>query len=111
MGYQPTDSKKAGGRWRRWEISQLTRRKLVYTFCHLSRETRFQCASLDDVADINCQAQQVLRNLAHEALEGQLADQQLRGLLVLADLAERDRAGAVAVGLLDAWNGERRKKM
>jgi len=45
---------------------------------------------------------QVLRNLAHEALEGQLADQQLGGLLVLADLAERDRAGAVAVGLLDA---------
>jgi hypothetical protein len=32
---------------------------------------------------------EVLRNLAHEALEGQLADEQLRGLLVLANLAAR----------------------
>ena len=49
---------------------------------------------------------EVLGNLAHEALEGKLADEKLGGLLVLADLAERDRAGAVAVGLLDAWGGE-----
>jgi hypothetical protein len=48
-----------------------------------------------------------LRDLADEALEGQLADQQLGGLLVLADLAQRDRAGAVAVGLLDAAGGRR----
>ena len=45
---------------------------------------------------------EVLRDLADEALEGELADQQLRGLLVAANLAESDRAGAVAVGLLDA---------
>ena len=45
---------------------------------------------------------ELLRDLAHEALEGQLADQQLRRLLVAADLAQRDRARAVAVRLLDA---------
>ena len=38
---------------------------------------------------------EVLRDLAHQALERQLADQQLRALLVLADLAQRHRAGAV----------------
>ncbi len=38
---------------------------------------------------------EVLRDLAHQALKGQLADQQLRGLLVLADLAQRNRARAV----------------
>ena len=45
---------------------------------------------------------ELLRDLADEALEGELADQQLRGLLVAANLAESDRTGAVAVGLLDA---------
>ena len=45
---------------------------------------------------------EVLRDLADQALEGQLADQQLRRLLVLADLAQGDGTGAVAVGLLDA---------
>ena len=45
---------------------------------------------------------ELLRDLADEALEGELADEQLRRLLVAADLAERDRAGAVAVRLLDA---------
>jgi len=45
---------------------------------------------------------ELLRDLADEALEGQLADEELRRLLVAADLAERDRARAVAVGLLDA---------
>ena len=35
---------------------------------------------------------EVLRDLAHQALERQLADEQLRRLLVLADLAQRDRA-------------------
>jgi hypothetical protein len=43
---------------------------------------------------------EVLRDLPHQALEGQLADQQLRALLVLADLTERDGAGAEAVRLL-----------
>ena len=51
---------------------------------------------------------EVLRDLAHQALERQLADEQLRRLLVLADLAQRDRAGAVAVRLLDAAGGGRR---
>ena len=45
---------------------------------------------------------EVLRNLAYQALEGQLADQELRALLVLADLAQSDGARAVTVGLLDA---------
>merc|ERR1719396_280565 len=48
---------------------------------------------------------EVLGDLAHEALEGGLADEELGGLLVLADLAEGDGAGAVAVGLLDATGG------
>ena len=43
---------------------------------------------------------EVLSDLPHQALERQLADQQLRALLVLADLTERDGAGAEAVGLL-----------
>ena len=53
---------------------------------------------------------EVLSNLADEALEGELADEQLGGLLVAADLTESDGAGAEAVGLLDAavvvgWGG------
>jgi hypothetical protein len=45
---------------------------------------------------------EVLGDFTDQALEGQLADQEVGRLLVLADLAERDRTGAVAVGLLDA---------
>eukprot|EP00964_Phaeocystis_antarctica_P113979 scaffold77957_cov68-Phaeocystis_antarctica.AAC.3 len=48
---------------------------------------------------------EVLRDLADQALEGQLADQELGRLLVPADLTERDGARAVAVGLLDAARG------
>ncbi len=48
---------------------------------------------------------ELLRDLADEALEGQLADQQLGALLVVADLAECDRARAVAVRPLDAALG------
>jgi hypothetical protein len=51
---------------------------------------------------------EVLRDLADQTLERKLADQQLRALLVLADLAERDGAGAEAVGLLHAAGGGRR---
>ena len=51
---------------------------------------------------------EVLGDLAHQALEGKLADQQVRGLLVAADLAQGDGSGAVAVGLLDAAGGGRR---
>ena len=42
----------------------------------------------------------VLRHLAHEALERQLADQKLRGLLVLADHTQRHGSRTVAVRLL-----------
>ena len=45
---------------------------------------------------------EVLGDLADEALERELADEQLRRLLVAADLAQGDGARAVAVRLLDA---------
>ena len=45
---------------------------------------------------------EVLRDFADQALEGQLADQQVGRLLVLADLTQGDGPRAVAVGLLDA---------
>ena len=48
---------------------------------------------------------EVLGDLADEALEGELADEELGGLLVLADLTESDGTGPVAVGLLDATGG------
>ena len=48
---------------------------------------------------------EVLGDLADEALEGELADEELGGLLVLADLTKRDGTGAVTVGLLDAAGG------
>ena len=44
----------------------------------------------------------VLSNLADEALEGELAEQEVRRLLVAADLAEGDGARTVPVWLLDA---------
>lgn len=43
----------------------------------------------------------VVGNLTHKALERQLADEELRGLLLAADLAEGDRAGAEAGLLLE----------
>ncbi|KAL0623398.1 LOW QUALITY PROTEIN: Zinc finger protein [Plecturocebus cupreus] len=48
---------------------------------------------------------EVLRDLAHQALERQLPDQQLGGLLVAADLAQGHGARAVAVRLLHAAGG------
>jgi hypothetical protein len=48
---------------------------------------------------------EVLGDLTDEALERELADQELGGLLVSADLTQSDGAGAVAVGLLDASGG------
>ena len=45
---------------------------------------------------------EVLGDLTDEALEGQLADQELSGLLVLTDLTESDGTGPVSVGLLDS---------
>jgi len=47
----------------------------------------------------------VLGNLTNKALEGESADEELSGLLVLPDLIEGDGAGAVAVGLPDSTGG------
>ena len=44
---------------------------------------------------------EVLCNLTDKSLERKLADEKLGRLLVLADLTESDRSGAVAMGLLD----------
>ena len=48
---------------------------------------------------------EVLGDLADEALERKLADEEVRGLLVAADLAEGHGSRAVAVGLLDTSGG------
>ena len=45
---------------------------------------------------------EVLGNLTDKALEGQLADEKLSGLLVTTDLTESDCAGAITMGLLDS---------
>ena len=41
---------------------------------------------------------EILRNLANQALERRLADQEIRGLLVLSDFAESDGTRTVAMG-------------
>ena len=51
---------------------------------------------------------EVLGDLPHQALEGQLADQQLRRLLVPPDLSQGHGAGPVPVGLLHASGGRGR---
>ena len=48
---------------------------------------------------------EVLGNLSHQALEGQLADEELSGFLVTPDLPEGNSSGPVSVGLLDAASG------
>ena len=48
---------------------------------------------------------EVLGNLADQALEGQLADEELGALLVATDLTESDCAGPVTVGLLHSAGG------
>ena len=48
---------------------------------------------------------EILSNLANETLEGELADQQICGLLVATDLAKSDGSGAVTVGLFDSTRG------
>ncbi|DBA01218.1 TPA: hypothetical protein N0F65_002353 [Lagenidium giganteum] len=50
---------------------------------------------------------EILCDLTHQALERQLADQQLGRLLVATDLTQRDGAGTVAMRLLDAASGRR----
>jgi histone H3 len=48
---------------------------------------------------------EVLGNLTDQTLEGELADEQLSGLLVATDLTESDGTGLVTVGLLDTSGG------
>ena len=48
---------------------------------------------------------EVLGDLPDQALEGQLADEQLGGLLVAADLSQSHGTGAVPVGLLHSAGG------
>ena len=48
---------------------------------------------------------EVLGNLTDQTLEGQLADEELGGLLVPPDLTEGDGTGPVPVGLLDTAGG------
>ena len=50
-------------------------------------------------------ALEVLGDLTNEALEGKLSEEELSGLLELADLTKSHGAGAVAVGLLDTSGG------
>ena len=48
---------------------------------------------------------EVLSDLTDQPLEGQLADQNLSGLLVTTDLTEIDGTGPVTMGLLDSTGG------
>ena len=48
---------------------------------------------------------EVLGDLSHQALEGELADEKLGGLLVSPDLTEGDCSWPVSVGLLDTSGG------
>ena len=53
----------------------------------------------------------IQRNLPHQPLEGQLSDEEVRGLLVLPDLSERRRAGAMTVRLLAATRHRRLRRL
>lgn len=48
---------------------------------------------------------EVLGDLTNKTLEGQLADEELGGLLVATDLTESDGTRLVAMGLLDTSGG------
>ena len=48
---------------------------------------------------------EVLGDLSHQTLEGQLAEKELGGLLVLPDVTESHSARPVSVGLLDSSSG------
>ena len=48
---------------------------------------------------------ELLGNLANQALERELADEELSGLLVATDLTESNSTRAVTVGLLDTSGG------
>ena len=47
-------------------------------------------------------ALEILSDFTYEPLEGKLADEELGGLLVLADLTKGHGSGSISVGLLDA---------
>lgn len=51
---------------------------------------------------------EVLSDLTNQSLEGQLADEQFRRLLVTPDLSESDRSRTVTMRLLDASGGRSR---
>jgi hypothetical protein len=51
---------------------------------------------------------ELLGNLSHQALEGQLADEQLSGLLVSANFSQSHGTWAVSVRLLHSASGRRR---
>lgn len=51
---------------------------------------------------------EVLCNLTNQTLKGQLADKELSGLLILADLTKGDGSGTIAMRLLNASGGGRR---
>ena len=48
---------------------------------------------------------EILRNLPHQSLKGGLANEQIGGFLVLADLTEGHGSGTVTVGFLDSSGG------
>lgn len=48
---------------------------------------------------------EILGDFTDEALEGQLADEEFGGLLVLADFTESDGTRPEAMGLLDTTSG------
>ena len=48
---------------------------------------------------------EILSDFTDQALEGQLADKQLGGLLVTTDLTKSNGTGAVTMGLLDSSSG------
>ena len=52
-----------------------------------------------------CKYLEVLSNFTDKTLEGQLADEELRALLVPPDLTKRNGTGAEAVRLLDTTSG------
>ena len=52
---------------------------------------------------------EILSDLTHETLEGELADEQLGGLLVAPDFTERDGSGPETMRLLDTSGGGLRR--
>jgi hypothetical protein len=50
-------------------------------------------------------ALEILGDLPHQPLEGEFANEKVRGFLVPTDFAEGDGSGAVAVGFFDASRG------